>query len=340
MENTQAALRTLNLPDDFSPWNGQIKTKTERKLVERITTDYTKLIGIKPTVTTTYEIRKTTTAFGHYGLNLLADYIHAYGYDYIDANTLDLPRATYTIPSGPFAGKTFWRAESRVNIVDIGPELFDINVAPFPFSNTIFGGNPEPTNGENPEMTILREQVIITKTFNNSSNPAKTYPKYSKDVVLAKTGWSLDQLTANLATTFSGKRVDSLRHITSTGTRVVQSGDLYTGEIYINGFKVTQEINPSGLITAYGSVYPGLVGRWRLYNGVVHNSARGTTWEKQIELPGNMTLLVKPGETYSYDASTNTLTYNDNVEASLWFEFEFKPLTGKGWSNETIIVLP
>ena len=338
MENISNALRTLRLPDSLWEWNGQITHVTRRQLVERVVTDFTKMVSGKPTVTTTYEVIGTKSLLGNYGLNMLSMYIHSFDFEYVDSTSLNLPWAVYTIQAGPFKGQTYWRGNADINMVKT-PTGFRFIHKYFPFNNTTRTGYPEPTNGNNPSISIKRESITKTATF--TSKPSVSYPSYTKDQILQKTGYSIDVFMECFASVYDAVYVNHETHITSTSTGIeVTDGNKYSGKVYINGLLLDTEINPSGLRTSYGSTWPGLVKRWKLYNGAVNESIYGSTWVKKYSRTENSDIIVNSGTTFSYDDAAKTLTYNSSVvPTNLWFEFEELPAQGKNWSSETIMEL-
>lgn len=323
MENIANALRVLNLPDEFSKHNGVFTSEIQYSLVEKRINDFTKLVKGKPTITSTFEVRSKVFGSTGYVFNMLHDFIHFNNYDVVDTNTLKKDRVY---------GETFWYPEGNITISD--------NVITFvgnPFKNVLPNGQPEPTGGLNPSITILREDYVKTKSF-FSTKPNKSYPSYTLDQIEALSGLTFDEIcnafrTEKLIWTPSGDT-----HVTSVGVKVDIADNTYTGKVYYNGID-TKEVKPSGLITSYGKVYPGHVTRWNLYNGDVNNSAYGSSIFIQDNSSEDTTITVVAGEKYSWDSLTRVLTFNANIPATLSFQYEELPAQGKNQSAMEIIQL-
>lgn len=338
MENIQKALQTLKLPEAFGKWNGQIREKWQSTLVEAITVD----MRSRPHKTTTqYMAVAKREMFGDYGLNSLARFLHkvdkgGFAFDYVSDSELKKDAATFTIATGPFAGKTYWTGEQHLFMKET-PEKdhdFEFIFTYNPFSNTTATGLPEPTNGENPSITILRETTIITAT---KVSKIKQFPVYTKSQLMAKSGMTEEQIELAFSTQFKGYKVNPDTHITSVSVEVTQDGNQFTGTSYTNG--VANKVqSPSGKVTSYGKTWPGIKERWRLYNGPENDLVTGATWREEID-NGENPIFITEGTAFSFNPTTKVLTYDESKGATLWFENEEDPAQGKNFSVETIQIL-
>lgn len=337
MENISKALELLRLPEDLGQFNGVVNTKVKSTLIEERTTDFTKMVGGKPTVTTEFKVTKATSLFGVYALNHLSNYLHGFGFDVFgqDGSSYSLVKEgfTKTITAGPFAGKEYWFPWQKVNIypVDGG---FDMELLSEPWMNTDTKGFPEPTNHVNPKMSITRIDIVKTKT--TTTTGIKSYPVYTKEQLLAM-GLSEISIAEAQSTVFKIKQVDSAKFITSLSIDIEADGDNHKGVTYINGVPVKDSTFRT-LTTSFGQKAQDFITEWRLYNGKVNDTVYGCTWRKRFLSSADATdLKVVAGSTTAYDATTNTLTYNQNeADARLLFYMEFKPAQGKNENWGTI----
>ena len=333
MENISKALRVAELPDSFATYNGRFTSKLSTILVEKKIHDFTKRVKGQPTITSTFEFRPTSSFITGYAFNLLSDYIHDFDYDVVDDSTLFRAHAVSTATQGPFAGQTYWNGFKKVLL-----ERGRITHLSNPFKNTTFTGYPEPTGGLNPSMTILREEYVKT-TSGLSTRPSKSYPSYTMNDILAKTGLTFDELCEKLATVFIVETdLSPDQYVLSVGAEVEITDNTYTGNVYYNGIN-TKDFKPSGLITSYGKTYPGHVTRWILYNGAINIESYGATWMLQESSSAVNDIKVVEGDEFSWNSETRTLTYNKNLSADLHFQYEELPAQGKNQSDLVMIKL-
>ena len=344
MENIAKALRVLRLPDTLAPYNGAFYGKESSFLVERRVNDFTKRVNGKPTLTSTFEVRKVNSSTTGYGFNLLSDFIHGFGYTLVSDTLLDKKKEYAVTSSGPFAGQNYWYPEGTFTMraTEYGAVFKHVYN---PFKNTTTSGWPEPTNGVNPSISILREDYVKTSS-GLSTKPSKSYPSYKMDELIKLSGLNYDEIKEAYADKFIVLNVESNTHVKSVGVLVdavdISTADneitSYTGNVYYNGID-TKESKPSGLITSYNKVYPGHVTRWILYNGVINVSAYGATWMLQEPSSAINTINVVPGTEFSWNLETRTLTYNSNIPTQLHFQYEELPAQGKNQSGLEIIQL-
>lgn len=344
MENIAKALRVLKLPDTLAPYNGAFYYKESSFLVEKRVNDFTKRVNGKPTVTSTFEVRKVNSDTTGYGFNLLSDFIHGFGYTLVSDTLLDKKKEYAVTPSGPFAGQNYWYPEGRLTMIpkEYGAVFKHVYN---PFKNTTLTGWPEVTNGANPSISILREDYVKTSS-GLSTKPSKSYPSYRRDDLIKLSGMNYDEIKEAYADKFIVLNAESSTNVKSVGVSV-EVADIstidneitsYTGSVYYNGID-TRDFKPSGLFTSYNKVYPGHVTRWILYNGVINVSAYGATW--MLQEPGSTinTINVIPGTEFSWNLQTRTLTYNSNIPTQLHFQYEELPAQGKNQSALEIIQL-
>lgn len=345
MENIAKALRVLKLPDTLAPYNGAFYYKESSFLVEKRVNDFTKRVGGKPTVTSTFEVRKVVSNTTGYGFNLLSDFIHEFGYTLISDTLLDKKQEYAVTPSGPFSGQTYWYPEGRLTMTATEAGAVFKHVYN-PFKNTTLTGWPEITKGENPSISILREDYIKTSS-GLSTKPSKSYPSYRRDELIKLSGMSYTDIKEAYADKFSILNGESSINVKSVGVAVEvaetstpdnEITSHYTGSVYYNGID-TRDFKPSGLLTSYNKVYPGHVTRWILYNGAINFSAYGATWMIQEPSSTINTINVVAGTEFSWNLQTRTLTYNSNIPAQLHFQYEELPAQGKNQSALEIIQL-
>ncbi len=339
MENLDKALEVLKLPASFGKYNGILCNKVSYQLVQVVVTDYTKLIGTKPTVTTTW-VEKPTVNMGFklYALNYFDMILEPHSdFVVVDDDTIEKPLEFFTINNGPFSGKSYWSGEAEINMTKNVSDQIVVSHTYNPFMNTLTSGLPEPTNGINPSRSVLREDWIITKTF-RSSTPAKSYPVYSKSDLITKSGMSYEQIKRAYRIEYLINSLDPNVFVTSTGCKIYKSGDTYRGDVYINGV-LTSEIDYRKLITSYGQKHPGYVFRWRLYNGTVNDPIYGSSQVIKFSSSESNEIRVVPGNSVSWDSVNRVLTYDESKPATLWATFEENPAQGKNWGGEDIIDL-
>lgn len=350
MQNLEKALQVLQLPDSAGTFNGLTGVTTTRTIVNKVLTDFTNRVNGKPTVTSTFEIVETkTSTYKVYALNYL-NMMAASGLvvtdDSVDNFVMDKPKTWVTVTVGTHAGKTFWYPGQTVVIQPSG-NFYNLDLISDLGSNVTSTGAPEPTNGENPLMTIRRESYIKTATF-TSARPSVSYPKFGIQQLCTLMNTTLEELKHSLRSTYTLSPVDVTTRIANTAVEGVfvidnieptSAGNLYGKiNVYYNGID-TNVSRPSGLTTSYDKPYPGHVVRWKLYNEVVNDTVYGTSVTVKFDSTEDSTISIVAGNAPSYDPITKTLTFDKSKDAVLCASFEELPAQGKNWGGETQYLL-
>jgi len=344
MQNLEKTLQLLQLPSTAGVFNGLTGVTTTRNIVNKVLNDFTKMVNGKPTVTSTFEIVESKTSTNKtYVLNYL-NMMSQFGLTVVneDSNnfTMDKPRSWVTINAGPFSGYTYWNPGQTLNIKP-NDTFYTLDLISDMGMNTLPTGYPEPTNGENPLVTIRKEVYVKTSTF-FSTRPSVSYPKYGLQQLCTMMNTTVEELKYAVRISHSLTSVDIAKRIANTAVEGTFNNENETllGKInvYYNGID-TSVSKPSGLLTSYDKTYPGHVVRWKLYNGVVNDSVYGSSVTIKFSSIEDSTINIVAGENVSYDAITKTLTYNKNKEAILWASFEELPAQGKNWGGEALYLL-
>lgn len=349
-DNPSNAATLLNVPQEFVKYNGQIQKKIQYDLTEYRTIDFTNVDTIngklvkKVDTTYTYASVPTTQNFGAYGLNILSSYIHSFGYSVQSDSELNKPAFWGTTPTGPFMGETYYFGYSNVNIIPMSGG-YNYEVLSYPYMTTETNGLPAIT----PWMSIKQVTTTITgsvsisqprfevKITNVRKNTGKqTNVKYTKDKLEKQSKLSEAQISNYTKTVFQIFTTSGNTHCNSTGTKINKNGSTYSGTVYFNGADA-KTINYKNLMASYGMKLNSYVTRWHLYNGSVNNSVYGSTFTKQMTENELTDITIVAGSSFSYDGATNTLTYDANKPAELWFQYELLPAQGKSPSWESRI---
>ena len=348
MGNVNKALETLLLPAEMALYDGLLtSTVTKQIVLERIT-DFTKLVKVgiswKPTITESWKIEtRPTDSTNFYALNILR-----YRLDndsvVIDTNpnnfVIEKARVVRTIAVGPFTGYTYWYPGVTTTIRPGNNTEYIVETVSDIGNNTTRAGYPEPTNGTNPLVGIVQQDIIITST--KTSKATKRIEKPLLDI-LHGFNVNYDTLKTLLATTAIIKKVDNNTRITNTSVEGIFTIDAngnrtVNAKVYYNGID-TEVQKPSGMITSYNKTYPGHVVRYRLYDTIINEPIYGSSAVATFDSSINDEINIVIGTTPGYDAITKTLTFNPEEGATLWVTFEELPAQGKNWGNEAIYFL-
>lgn len=344
MQNLEKALQVLQLPDSAGTFNGLTGVTTTRTIVNKVLTDFTKMVSGKPTVTSTFEIVETksssTKMYVLNYLNMMSNLGLTVTNDNTDSFVMNKPKTWVTVTLGTHAGKTFWYPGQTI-IIQPGDNFYSMDLISDLGSNVTSTGSPEPTNGENPLVTIRRESYIKTATF-TSARPSVSYPKIALQQLCSLMNLTEEELKQAVKTTYTLSSVDTTKRIANTcveGAFLSDSNTL-SGKInvYYNGVN-TNTFKPSGLITSYDKPYPGHIVRWRLHNGVINDPVYGSSVTIKFESSEDNAINIIAGDAPSYDPITKTLTYDKNKEAVLLATFEELPAQGKNWGGEAKYLL-
>lgn len=349
MSNINKALETLLLPAEMALYDGLLTSTVAKQIVLERISDFTKLVKVgtswKPTVTESWKIEtRPTDSTNFYALNMLRYRLDDNGV-IVDTNpdnfVIERERTVITITVGPFAGYTYWNPARKTVIRpgDSSSEYIVETIADLG-KNTTRTGYPEPTNGVNPLVSIVQQDIIITST--KTSRATKRIEKPLLDI-LQGFNVNYDTLKTLLATTAIIKKVDTSTRITNTSVEGVFTTDAYgnrkvNAKVYYNGID-TEVRKPSGMITSYNKPYLGHVVRYRLYDTVINEPIYGASAVATFDSSVNDEITIVAGTTPGYDTTTETLTYNPEEGATLWVTFEELPAQGKNWGNEAIYFL-
>jgi hypothetical protein len=288
----------------------------------------------------------TVQNFGSYALNILSSYIHAFGYSVQSDSELNKPAFWGTTPVGPFMGESYYFGWSNVNIIPVSGG-YNYEVTSYPYMNVETNGLPAITpwmNIKQVTTTITgsvsvsqpRFEVKITNVRQTTSRPINV--KYTKEKLEKQSKLSETQIANMTKTVFQIFTTSGNTHCNSTGTRINKNGSTYSGQVFFNG-QDAKSINYKNLMASYGMKLNSYVTRWHLYNGEVNNSVYGSTFTQQLSETNLTDITILAGSSFGYDASTNTLTYDANKPAELWFQYELLPAQGKSPSWESRINL-
>ena len=346
MQDLDKTLRTLHLPSSAAAFDGLTGVTTTRTIVNKVLNDLTKMVNGKPTVTSTFEVVETKTAANKiYTLNYL-NMMGQFGLivtnDDVNNFVMSKPRTWATINAGPFSGQTYWYPEQTI-IIKPTNAFYTLDLITDLGMNSTTTGYPDPSNGEDPLVTIRKEIYVKTSTF-YSSKPSISYPKYGLKTLCSLMNTTPDELKYATRMSCALTTVDTNKRIANTSVEGIFSQVLDTTNIegnihvYYNGID-TSISKPSGLLTSYDKTYPGHVVRWRLYNGVVKDAVYGSSVTIKFDSSENNTINIVAGVSASYDIPTRTLTYDKSKEAILWATFEELPAQGKNWGGEALYLL-
>lgn len=351
-DNPSSAATLLNVPQEFVKYNGQIQKKIQYDLTEYRTIDFTNVDTIngklvkKIDTTYTYGSVPTVQNFGAYGLNILSSYLNSFGYSVTSDSELNKPAFWGTTPTGPFMGETYYFGWSNVNIIPVSGG-YNYEVKSYPYMNVETNGLPAVTpwiSIKQVTTTITgsvsisqpRFEVKITNVRKTTSRP--TNVKYTKTQIEKQSKLSEVQISDYTKTVFQIFSTSGNTFANSTGTKINKNGSTYSGQVFFNGLDA-KSFNFKNLMASYGLKLNSYVTRWHLYNGAVNNSVYGSTFTQQLDESKVNDITIVAGSSFSYDASTNTLTYDANKPAELWFQYELLPAQGKSPSWESRINL-
>lgn len=343
MENTTKALELLNLPVELSPVNGQITTVTKNKIVINKTYDFLRFgskamlpQNVKYTITSKSEVEINANAintidsfqtqsvelFGAYAYNLLANYIHGFGYslqsptqlvDNQSNNTMSISSTSngwdLVCTVTPFIENT---ANPKLR-----GDAYDLYIT------TITGQASRKPDGT---LTIIKENKTTSKARSNSVTKNE----------LEAIGLSVQEIMDMTPRTFNVSTVNSDTHVTSMAMDIEKEGDVLKGVVYINGIK-SSDIHYTSLMASYNKLFPDFVFRWMLYNGQNNSMTTGATWLKQYNSSDDNSIIVKNGSVFAVNG--NEVTYNSAIDADLVAYMECLPAQGKNENVAAIIDL-
>ena len=345
MSNITKALETLLLPTEMGVYDGLLTSPISKRIVLERTTDFTKRIGTRPTITDVWKVEsQPMSSTNFYALNMLRFRLDDNGV-IVDTNPdnfiIEKERAVITITVGPFAGYTYWYP-SRKTIIkpnSDGSEYIVETITDIG-KNTTRTGYPEPTNGVNPLVSITQRDIIITTTKTSSATKQTDKPLLE---ILQGLNVTYEDLKTLMTSTAFIKKADTNTRITNTSvegifTTVTPGVTKVNAKVYYNGID-TEVKKPSGMITSYNKTYPGHVVRYRLYDTIINEPNYGASAVATFDSSINDEITIVQGTTPGYDATTKTLTFNPEEGATLWVTFEELPAQGKNWGNEAIYFL-
>lgn len=198
--------------------------------------------------------------------------------------------------------------------------------------------NPVNTLFENPpvRVTVLTYHKSTKRTQLSSRGLSETRSLNEILVGLKMTRSELEErLSAKYIIT---KRGDN--HIHSSCTEAIGNASSgYLIKSYYDGVDIALQ-RPTGKITSYNKQWPGVAQRWIIYNGINNHGATGATqvieYRTTLAQANALPLRFVPGSSYSYNQSSNTVTYNSNVPCTVWAVTEEMPAQYKQWQTETI----
>jgi hypothetical protein len=351
-DNPSNAARLLNVPQGFTKYNGQIQKKIQYEIVEYRLTDNTNVDTINgrltriAKVTSTFRSEPVTQSFGAYALNLCSAYLNSYGLSATSDSTMFKPSFTATATVGDFAGQTYFYGYNSVLISRTGSG-YNYSVTSWPYMNTETNGLPAIT----PWITIKQinttrtgtvsiNQRRMTYTVSNVSETTSrpTFVRYTKDQIESRSGMTTDQIADARKVIFQIFPTSGTTHVNSLAADIVVSGNKYKGDAYINGID-SEGIPYTTLTASMGLKFPQFIQRWHLYNGVVNNSVYGSTVTITFNASELNEITVVPGTSFSYNATTKTLTYDQSKPAELWYTYECLPAQGKNEGAQIAIDL-
>lgn len=331
--NPLKAAELLRLPSEVAFMDGRITSRIERTIVQKRIHDFTKPPVNGKRYTDTWEIEEKQVPFTHYALNQIA------------AITRGLHYSGEKFSREGFVSKDNWFGWQEVTL-EKDDDRLRIRMASRVGKNvvTVQERTPsgqliqvaKPTDVFNPPVFVKRLQYTKTNTGTRQAGGA-TYPIVYLNEVLQGMDVNEHELAEMTAQEWLGYSSSSIyaqtNELFSAGCEVIQDGDYLDLRPYYNGLPA-EEFSPSGKITSYNKQWPGIVKRWRLYNGESNSIAYGSTWMKQYALSESDTIQLSFGGAASYD--DNTLVIDRSQPATLWATFEELPAQGKGYGAEAI----
>jgi hypothetical protein len=360
-ENLNKVLDLLNVPEELGIYNGQIQNKTEYQILETTVRDdrfYEMVLNprtgkmVPKRITKTwkeYSVIEKKQKFGYYGLNLISSYIHSFGAAYTGINAegkheLFSPEFTGKISVGPFKDKSYHFNWQRVEIEKtangcIFTETHDQGIS------VDSNGNPIPNEADYRIVIQRRDKSIVSSFSSNLKGPAPIFSNVRETLInrnpaSVTKGYLLENMNIDenaladmTKVIFECIDVPSTTHVESLAANISGAGNVYKGDIYINGMD-SEQIPYTNLIASMGLKFPQVVQRWRLYNGDdVREKVYGSTWLKQMSFSELNEITVIAGDAFSWNESTKTLTYDASKPTHLWYQYECLPAQGKneGW---------
>jgi hypothetical protein len=257
-----------------------------------------------------------TVQAGVYGLNLISNFIHEFGYDniaqhdsgYVFTDTGDGMRFNVWTKSGKYYSQLLWP--------DYGFRLTD----PYTRQSRYYS----------------EAELMAMKYFPRGSRTARTITR--------------SELAGFSNRYRIGSAVNPQTHVTSLFATIDRiSQNEYKGNIYINGNLVTSSATLP-LITSYGTtgIRVGAV-RWKFLNECVPNDGGqmtttnvmgslyyeygnfGTCDGSSSGVVDNSTLTttIVSGSSFDYDLASDIVTYNSSKDMAIWFNFETQIANGK-----------
>jgi len=339
--SVQKALEVLELPEEFAQYDGQIKTRTERKAWIYEVTD----VSSSPTrvyYTIGFDEDKTDL-FGMYPLNYLANSIHhgKFVYEGIDEeNIATLTRPAMFVkheqPSG-LAGQTVYYVWQQIKCGDHG---IDLMYEPY---ETTWKGVAD--DMKDPMIRIGYKARLVTKgadgkptvkwTSKYAINPKR---RIRRAEFLQMINMPLEEFMYKTRWTWNRVATSPDTHINNIAMDIEQIGtDQIKSVFYING-KDAQTFDYKTLINSFDKTYSGYMWHYRLMNGpgaITVDNVYGSTLNIGINPQADSTIRVTSGTTNTWDAANRTLIYNPDLsyEAEVIAYMEFLPAQGK---NENV----
>lgn len=360
MENISKSIELLNIPEQLGIFNGQVQSKTEYEILETTVRDdrfYEMVLNprtgkmVPKRITKTwkeYSVIPIKQKFGVYGLNLISAYINAFGHSYSGINAdgnheLFSPEFEGTIKVGIFKDKTFHFNWQRLELEKTANGCLIHEMHDEGRSSTFSGPI---ANEADFQITIQRRDKSTVSSF--SSNIGKGDPIFSnvrtsiinrrpasvtKGYLLSNMNSDENTLAEMMKTTFECIDVNHAAHVENISCDITVTGNKFKGDVFINGID-SEQIPYTTLTASMGLKFPNFVQRWHLYNGDVNDTVYGSTDTITFGASELNEITVIAGDSFSYDATTKTLTYDQSKPAELWFQFECLPAQGKneGWT--------
>jgi len=347
MLDLNKTLELLKLPQDMASFSGQIQKCTRHSIVENRLNDFTyvNMDTLKKEIklTSTFSTVSTTVPFGAYTHNKLVGNVQSQevvgfidNVYYLHKDGVDI-----TISQGPFAGQTYHFGWSDVQIVptEVGLDIIQLDY-PWGNSDRNSGMPKEPwislkriDQVKTGSVSIIRKTKEVKVTNVSISKGVSSFPNYTKEQMLEKSGMTEEELAEAKKTVFHCYLVDPATHVVSMATDIEVADNKLTGVAYINGIK-SSDIPYTTLMASYGKKFPDFVTRWKVYHPSMLMGVYGTALPviQQGSKVDNSITIIK-GDALSFNATTRVLTYIDGTE--IVFDIECLPAQGKNESTGT-----
>lgn len=336
MANIQKALQTLDLPEHFAPYDGQIQTRIQRGcwVFENV-----EFVAGKQVISYSIEFYENAPQpFGLYPLNYIAGLL--YHGNFTDSGLtekghhLSKPAqfVKHESPSG-LAGQTVYYVEENVYITESGIDFYYE-----PFETTWKGVADSMID---PMMRVGYKARLISRdasgkiTVKWQSRSAITPKKRLRRAeFLELCGLSMEEIIYKMRWTYNLVKTNPETHINNIAMDLERPTDsTVKASVYING-ENTQTFNYKTLINSFGKKYDGYMFMYRLYNGpglYTTDNVYGSTINIPINPAQDTKINVKAGTVNNFDIKTKTLTFNPDLEevAELLAYMEFLPAGGK-----------